>query len=242
MQCVRDTLHRAGIHHRRPAKKVIYNENQKTARLAFAREYRDLDFSKAIFSDEKSFKSCQLGRKNLWRPNGTRYEAINLIPNTESGRVVANMWGWMSAAGPGELVFIAERATGPIYREVLENTMLPTVRTVYPEQELPEFFFIQDNSPIHCSHIVSDWFAQHPEVKKLPWPSRSPDLNPIENLWGKMVQEWDKRDERTKAALVEHCHSVWESMRGRDLCQGLVGSMRRRCDAVIDAAGGPTKY
>ncbi|KAH9632267.1 hypothetical protein HF086_002902 [Spodoptera exigua] len=35
--------------------------------------------------------------------------------------------------------------------------------------------------------------------------ARSPNLNPIENLWGLIVQKWDNRAERTKEALVTHC-------------------------------------
>ncbi|KAH9637527.1 hypothetical protein HF086_010938, partial [Spodoptera exigua] len=27
------------------------------------------------------------------------------------------------------------------------------------------------------------------QIKTVPWPSRSPDLNPIENVWGLMVRK-----------------------------------------------------
>ncbi|KAH9636896.1 hypothetical protein HF086_011732 [Spodoptera exigua] len=57
MQTIRNELHRAGVHHRRPAKKIIFTQEQKAARVRFAREYRDFDFTYAIFSDEKCFRS-----------------------------------------------------------------------------------------------------------------------------------------------------------------------------------------
>lgn len=242
MKTVRRALHQAGIHHRRPAKKIILSEELKQARVRFARDYRDFDFSHAIFSDEKSFKSSQLGRRNLWRVNNTRYEPKNVSPNNESGRIIVNMWGWMSAGGPGELAFIDSRATGQSHAELLEEVMLPTVRTVYPREEVPSFYFFQDNCPIHRARVVQNWLQQHPEVRTVPWPSRSPDLNPIENLWAIMVQRWDFRNERSKLALVTHCNEIWDSLRGSDLCQILVSSMRNRLDAVIDAAGAATKY
>lgn len=242
MQTIRNELHRAGVHHRRPAKKIILTQEQKAARVRFARDYRDFDFSYAIFCDEKSFRSSQQGRRNLWRIDNTRYEPRNVTPNAESGRVVVNMWGWMSAAGPGELAFIPGRANGHTYKEVLQNIMLPTVRTVYPEMEVPEFYFFQDNCPIHRALVVREWLREQPQIKTVPWPPRSPDLNPIENLWGLMVQKWDNRAERTKEALVTHCEQAWETLRGSNLCEVLVRSMRNRCDAVIDAGGAATKY
>lgn len=52
-----------------------------------------------------------------------------------------------------------------------------------------------------------------------------------------MVQRWDNRLERTKEALVAHVDEVWDSIRGTDLCEILVRSMKNRCDAIIDAGG-----
>ncbi|KAJ8708274.1 hypothetical protein PYW07_010399 [Mythimna separata] len=225
-ETVRQALKRAGYKHRRPARKIQLTEVHKAARVRFARDYRDFNFSNAIFSDEKSFTSNQQGRRHLWRLNNTRYEPQNVIPNNESGRIVVNMWGWMSSSGPGELVYIPERANGTNYLELLQETMVPTVRSVYPQDEVPEILFIQDNCPIHTSRVVRNWLEQQPDIRTVPWPSRSPDLNPIENLWGIMVQKWDNRNERTKENLVAHVDRVWEGFCGSNLCEVLVNSMR----------------
>lgn len=242
LETIRRHLKKAGIKHRKPARKIILSDAHKTARVRFARDYRDFDFSHAIFCDEKTFKSSQIGRRHLWRVDNTRYEPRNVVPNNESGRVVVNMWAWMSAAGPGELVYIPERSNGANYLDLLQNTMLPTVRVVYPEEEVRDIVFIQDNCPIHRCRLVSSWIEQQPNLRALPWPSRSPDLNPIENLWAIMVQRWDTRAERTKLALVTHVDEVWDSLRGSNLCEILVKSMRTRLDAVIDSGGALTKY
>lgn len=239
---VRRALHSEGLHYRRHAVKPLLTENHRRARLEFATQYLNFDWSGVIFTDEKTFKSSQHGRLSLWRRNNTRYDSGHVVPNMESGRITVNMWGWMSSADPGELVRIPSRANSANYVEVLEQTMLPTVRTVYPEEETPLITFVQDNCPVHRSRSVRQWFGQHNNISVIPWPSRSPDLNPIENVWGVIVQRWENQNERTPEALEAHCLRIWDSIRGSNLCKNLVDSMRFRLQAVIDQDGGYTRY
>lgn len=111
-QVIRNNLHSMGLHYRRHAKKPFLTQNHKTARLNFARRYLEFDWSKTIFTDEKSFKSSDHGRLSLWRYDLTRYTEDHVVPLRNSGRLTANMWGWMSGDGVGELHFIAHTHTG----------------------------------------------------------------------------------------------------------------------------------
>lgn len=242
VRTVRRALHAEGLHHRKPAKKPFLTQKHKEERLRFAREYLDFNWDTTIFTDEKTFKSCQKGRLHLWRKDNTRWSEQNIIPNTESGRISVNMWGWISAQGPGELEFIPTRANSSNYVSVLNDIMLPTVRNVYPIGECSELNFVQDNCPIHRASIVKEWFSKHSDIKVIPWPARSPDLNPIENIWGLMVQRWEARDERCPEQLKFHCTQLWENLRGTDICANIVASMRRRLLSCIENNGGHTKY
>jgi len=239
-QTIRSHLHHMGLHHRHYAKKMYLTDAHRLARLNFAREHLDFDWSNTIFCDEKTFKSNQHG--HLWRYNSTRYRDDHVIPNRESGQISVNIWGWMSADGVGELCSLPPRATAVNYIDVLQSAMLPTVRNVYPESKVPQLDFVQDNCSIYNARIVRAWFRSHTDLKVIPWPSRSPDLNPIEHLWGLMVQRWSHQNERTKEALINHCNIIWEEMRGTDICLRLVNSMRSRLLDVIEANGSYTRF
>ncbi|PRD32916.1 UNVERIFIED_CONTAM: tc3a [Trichonephila clavipes] len=48
--------------------------------------------------------------------------------------------------------------------------------------DLSTAIFQQDNARAYVARIVQRFFVNH-QTELLPWPARSPDLSPIENMW-----------------------------------------------------------
>lgn len=95
---------------------------------------------------------------------------------------------------------------------------------------------------MHTSRIAQAWFAEN-EIEVLPWPSRSPDCNPIENIWGYIVKKIYKYDFRpnNREELIAAIQQEWATLTPQ-YTQTLAQSMNRRLASVIQQNGAPTKY
>ena len=75
------------------------------------------------------------------------------------------------------------------------------------------------------------------------WPSKSPDLNPIEYLWDNLDTRVRQRQNppgnvnELRDALLEEWNNIPQAQ-----INNLIHSMRRRCQAVSNARGGHTRY
>jgi len=123
------------------------------------------------------------------------------------------------------------------YLSILEDCMVPSKDMLFgPNLGI----FQQDNDPKHTAHVVKGYIEAY-GINVLSWPSQSPDLNPIENLWAILNSKCKNRRCNTAKDLFETLKTAWKAIPVETL-DSLVTSMPRRCQAIIDSHGWPTKY
>ena len=76
---------------------------------------------------------------------------------------------------------------------------------------------------------------------KMEWPANSPDLNPIENVWRILKYRIGKRFPKTLDELRQYLIEEWDKLELKDFVH-YIREMPERCQAVIDAKGGHTKW
>ena len=145
------------------------------------------------------------------------------------------VWGAMSSQGVGNLHFIDGIMTADTYCKILDEHMLPTLKSLGRGA-----LFQHDNDPKHSARLTSA-FLKKKKVKVIEWPSMSPDINPIEHLWGVLKRKVEQRQPSSRSQLKEVISEEWHLITA-ETCSNFVNSMPRRLDAVLASKGGHTKY
>ena len=114
------------------------------------------------------------------------------------------MWGGISMNGRTQLVHVQGNLNAVRYRdEILNRHVVPTI-------DARREIFQHDNARPHTARITTDFLANN-NITVLPWPSKSPDLNPIEHLWDQLDKRLRRRQlqSQTRLQLVNALRDEW---------------------------------
>ncbi|GBL87387.1 hypothetical protein AVEN_118335-1 [Araneus ventricosus] len=137
-------------------------------------------------------------------------------------------------------VFERGTVTGVRYRdEILE----PYVR-LFRGAVGPEFILMDDNARPHRALLV-DEFLESEDIRQMDWPARSPDLNPIEHVWGALGRAIATRNPPPRTSVENELKTSllneWDQL-PQEMINCLISSMKSRCKACISVRGDHTPY
>ena len=93
----------------------------------------------------------------------------------------------------------------------------------------------EDNDPKHRSKLAVNWKSNN-GVHEIYWPSMSPDLAPIENVWQLLKMNLRRKKIGSYRPLVLAIKREWKSLPS-ELAVELVHSMNNRISEVSESHG-----
>ena len=107
-----------------------------------------------------------------------------------------------------ELVECVGNINSTIYISILEDGLLRVFST--GQIIINNTLFMEDGAPCHTAKQTKEW-KDRIWIKRLPWSSRSPEMNPIEHLWPILDRDVRKKSRKptSRAELLNRLGEAW---------------------------------
>lgn len=209
--------------YKNPINKPLLTDKQKENRILWCNKYLNYNWDNVKFTDETSI---WIGFK------GKRW--VNIEENDYDFKVKhptkVHVWGYISKTFGRKIYIFTEILTADGYLNILKNEL-------GNEQN---FILQDDNDPKHRAKIITKW-KDEKKIKYIDWPSNSPDLNPIENIWSLLKNKVKKITAKNINELKENINVCWNEIQLEHI-NNTINSMANRIKTVLDNKGASINY
>jgi transposase len=207
-------------YHRRP----VLTETAKRRRLNYCLDNLDEDWKNIIFTDESWFEFTDAHCK-VWK----RIKSPPITKPVKLHEFKVMVWGGIWWDGRTKLCFIDGTVDADKYQEIIYEYLVKPHLTEDME-------VLQDGAKAHTANSTLE-YVDEADITIRQNPASSPELNPIEKVWGWMKDEIDKQNPRTAAEYTALIQSVWDSIPQTTIKQFISHNSTVVCD-IIQSEGG----
>ena len=226
--------------------KDLADERLRYAEIMLERYPTKEHWRKVRFSDEVHFGLGPQGRLMIIRKPGQRF-CKNCIQETAepAEKKKVHAWGAIGYNFKSDLVFydVPLNTNGKMTLKVYRDQILDLI--IKPWLQAGQDFVLEEDRDsghgVSKYNIVREWKEEYGLKHYFNCP-RSPDLAPIENVWGMDKAYMRKFTHWTKAETEELAAEAWNEGVSQESINRLVDSMPARLKAVIDMGGKMTGY
>ena len=232
IETIRRYLVDTGFTRRRPHQKLALNENHIERRFEWALEHRNFLYSpEIIFTDECSIWLHDNNHEGWFHKKHDH----QLLVDKHAGKI--HCWAGINML-EGKIGFwtFQGNMNAERYVEILREMLVPQSDYYFPGG----YFLMQDNDPKHKSHLAMK-FIEENVPGLLEWPSKSPDLNPLENIWAILKQNVRKRLPETLEDLENVICDEWDKL-DDEMIKRTCESFNNRVQECYERRGAQTHY
>ena len=226
---IRKFLKKEGFISKPPVESYELSEGQKLARKKWWIDHKDYDWENIIFTDETAFKTRKKKTKR-WMKEGDKN-----ITSPRKYSKKSKLLGSHLQRRQMLIKTIHQNMDAEFYVKILKEKF-NEMRSIGGKNWELQF----DNDPKHKSKLAQEYLKKH-KIATLEWPPYSPDLNPIENIWGIMVGKLRKKNISSQSELIELVNHEWKEI-SQEQIDNWIDSMPGRIIEWIDQDGDRIKY
>ena len=200
------------------------------------------DWKNWTFSDESTIElDCAEGTKRFLITRNQRHEPQFIQGKRQQGGGKLMIWSRVSWDGPGPLIFVEGTMDGPKYLRLLRRHVLDHCIDKMGENGEPHVF-MDDGASCHSCNLVAD-FCDEKGILRPYWPPNSPDMNPIEWVWGNL-KNWltaKRASPKNLDELKVLIQRFWDELTV-EYIQKLYATMPKRLAELKRVRGKNTKF
>ena len=104
-----------------------------------------------------------------------------------------------------------------------------------------EYILMRDNAPSHISEKTIEFIKRAKINEWKEWPAYSPDLNPIENVWGLIKSKLMKKEINKKLELIIEIKNAYNKI-DDEAISNMIESFPSRLAECIENEGDRVPY
>ena len=231
---MRDILLKEGFEYRTSEKKHSLSQDEMEDRADYCKgmlKYKARKIKTCFFSDEMGIRLTDLYKaRKLW-----------LLPEEElcieklDQDVKVNCWGAISWNGATSLYIFTQNLKKPLYETIVGSHKQEMVN-LFPGRD---FCYQQDNHPTHQNFKV---FDDDENIEVIDFPTYSPDLNPIENIWATLKYIVPQDVPRTEEELKQSLRYNWQQITKVEILRPYIATLEDRYRECIEKDGQRLPY
>ena len=189
------------------------SKSQIEAREKWAKESSVVNWNNAIYIDEAAFYGGDDTHKK-WVSASEEYSVKRTRANFK-----CNVFSLINITG----ILTFELFEGGFNNDKFLDILIRNLKFI--KQAWGEnIILVADNWSVHKNAAAKEFYMKN-KIRCIEWPSYSPDLNPIKNLWGLMKEKLSKINIKTKQELKEEIEGSF--------IENCIYSMKKRLKEII---------